>query len=696
MMHLLRKYTIVPKYVAFIFFCLLLHHASFAQNTVIEEIIEELASHSSEDDEDYSAIIENLSFYLENPLNLNDASIEDLERLYFLSEHQMESFLDYRARHGKMTSIFELQLISGFEMETIQKMLPFVQVVSIDKTEIPKLKEMLRFGRQRISAETKFLLQKQRGYLPEIQKDTILDPKYQGNNMKHLVRYRFNYKTKLYAGFTAEKDPGEKLGFDKNKYGFDFYSFHIQANDLGKFKAVILGDYQVKFGQGLVCWTGFGIGKSPDAINIRKKGQGVRYYSSTDENNFLRGLASTIKFNKLEITTFASHKRRDANLDLQSDTLEDQEERISSFLNTGYHRTITELNNRKALSETVYGARGSFGLENFKAGINFIAYHYHIPLNASDKPYKLFEVTDKENFNVSVDYTYFARKFYVFGEAAMARNGSIAILNGLVTRIVPQLSFSILQRYYQKDYQAYYAGAFAEGTRVNNEQGLYYGLVFFPLGKLKISAYADSFKFPWLKYNIDAPTTGQEYLVQADFNLNRNLTMYFRWRSETKGINLSGVSETLRPVIDRNKQNFRYHISYRLNDQIAFRNRVEMVQFEKNGDYQYGFMILQDVNLDFDKLPLSVDLRYSLFDAPYDARIYAYENDLLYNFSIPAYSGRGSRFYVLLRYKWASKLDFRFRYSHFLFTDRDFIGTSYDRIEGRMKSELKFQLVYRI
>jgi hypothetical protein len=695
MIHVFDKYVIVIKFVALTFFFLAANHLIFAQNTVIDEIIEDLAANSSEEDIDYLAVVEQLAYFLENPLNLNEALIEDLERLFFLSEFQMESFLNYQARFGKMVSIFELQLIDGFDAETIQKMLPFVQVLDTDKPESFNLSQMLKYGRQRVSAETKFLLQKQHGYLSQIQKDTVMEPIYLGNNMKHLIRYRFNFKSKLYAGITAEKDPGEKFNVDGTKLGFDFYSFHFQANDIGKLKSLVVGDFQVKFGQGLVCWTGFGIGKSPDATFIRKKGQGIRYYSSTDENNFFRGFASTLKFNKLELTAFFSHKGRDANLMLQPDSIEDEQERISSFLNTGYHRTYSELANRKSLMETVYGARTSIGFQNLKAGVNFIAYHYSVQPNRSDKPYKYFELADNQNFNISIDYTYFARKFYVFGEAAMAMSGSVAVLNGLVAKIAPQLSFSFLHRYYQRGYQANFASAFAEGSQVNNEQGLYYGLVFFPLGKLKISAYADSFKFPWLKYNIDAPTTGNEYLIQADYALNRNLTMYFRWRSETKGINHSGATETLRLVVDRNKQNFRYHISYRLNNRIGLRNRVEFVQFEKSGIYQYGLMILQDVNLDFDKLPISIDLRYALFDAPYDARIYSYENDLLYNFSIPAYSGRGSRFYILLNSKWSTKLEFRCRYSHFIFTDRDEVGTAYDKIDGRLKSELKFQMVFR-
>jgi hypothetical protein len=106
-------------------------------------------------------------------------------------------------------------------------------------------------------------------------------------------------------------------------------------------------------------------------------------------------------------------------------------------------------------------------------------------------------------------------------------------------------------------------------------------------------------------------------------------------------------------------------------------------------------MLLQDVSFDFKTIPLSFDLRYCLFDATYDSRVFAYENDILYNFSIPAYSGRGSRFYLLARYRIGKLFDLRIRYSQFLYANTKVISSGYDEIQGNIKSELKFQVVYR-
>jgi hypothetical protein len=669
----------------------------YAQNPVIEEIVEELASNSENEDLDYSDIIDDLNYYLENPLNLNDANIESLEKLHFLSEFQIENLLEYLTTKGPMKTIFELQLIEGFEIETINKLILFVKVADPGVKEKDKLKDIFKYSNQKISAQTGFILQDQSGYFPENVDDSLQNrpAKYQGNNMKQSFRYRINYKTKFYAGITTEKDPGEKLGFESNKLGFDFSSFHFQANDMGRFKTIIVGDYQARFGQGLIFSTGFGLGKSPNAINIRKTGQGLRYYSSTDENNFLRGFATTLKFGKAEATFFISHKKIDASL-TEADTIGQTDESISSLTNTGYHRTESEMQNRKLIKENIFGTSLAFGFERSKIGINFITYQFDLPINESAKPYKLYDFSGNINFNASVDYSVFARKFYFFGEAAVSKNGAIAVLNGMVTKIASQISFSFLHRYYQVDYQANYAGSFGENTKVSNEQGLYYGLIFYPVRKLRISAYADAFKFPWLKYGVDAPSHGTEYLINTDYTINRNISMYFRWRCETKQDNVSQAGENFNTVINQNRQNFRFHISYRVSQNIGFRSRLEKVIFSKDDINESGYMILQDINFDFNKIPLSFDIRYCLFDASYNTRIYAYENDLQYNFSIPSYSGKGSRFYVTAKYNLKRKIIFGIRYGNFIYSDRNVIGSGYDEIEGNKKSEIKLQLIWTI
>ena len=668
----------------------------FAQNAVIEQIVEDIASKSDNDDADYTSLVEDLTYYLSNPLNLNTADLENLEKLQFLNELQIENLLNYIASKGGMKTIYELQLIESFDIETIRKMLPFVNVIEIKQEEKLKTDKVIRYGNHRLLAETKFLIQDQKGYTPEIDisGNSSLATRYQGNNMKYLLRYRFNYKNKIFAGITTEKDPGEKLSFNKNLYGFDYYSFHFQIKDLGIIKNLAVGDFQVKFGQGLILWTGFGMGKSSNVLNIRKKGQGLRFYSSTDENNFMRGIGTTLKFGKFDYTLFFSRKKIDANLN-QADTIENEEE-ISSLQNSGYHRTLSELEDRKVVDETIFGSKIGLSLKHFKMGINFVAYQFNYDMLKSDKPFKYYDFTAKQNYNLSFDYYYNYKKVSLFGETAIGKNGGIAIQNGFVCFIVPQLSFSLLHRYYQKEYQAYYSNSFSENTKISNENGIYYGLEFHPVRRITLKAYVDSYQFPWLKYGVDAPSQGNEYFVQANFSLNKNVDMYFKWRNESKATNIFSDNKNLNILENEKKESYRFHISYRISELVSLRNRIEISHFQQKENNQKGFMIYQDINFDLKRIPLSLYFRYAVFDATYDARIYSYENDLLYNFSVPVYSGKGSRFYAMIKYKATDDIELRFRFSQFFYPEQETIGTALDEIKGDMKSEIKLQFVMRL
>ena len=88
-----------------------------------------------------------------------------------------------------------------------------------------------------------------------------------------------------------------------------------------------------------------------------------------------------------------------------------------------------------------------------------------------------------------------------------------------------------------------------------------------------------------------------------------------------------------------------------------------------------------------------VNFRFGLFDTDYNARIYSYENDILYGYSIPAYVGKGFRTYFNIRYTVVENfIDIWIRYSQFGYVDKENIGTQLTEINGNNKSEVKLQM----
>jgi len=259
--------------------------------------------------------------------------------------------------------------------------------------------------------------------------------------------------------------------------------------------------------------------------------------------------------------------------------------------------------------------------------------------------------------------------------------------------IAPQVSLSVLHRHYEKNYQSNYGNAFAESSKANNESGLYFGIEVYPIKHWKISAYYDTYKFPWLSNSADAPSEGVDYFAQADFNPIRSVSMYFRVKYEEKQVNQS-TEEGLKELVQEESFKIRYHLSYNLSKQLSLKSRIETSRYQKaENNSEYGYLVYQDIFYSLIRIPLSINLRYAVFDTDtYNARIYAYESDLLYAFSIPAYYSQGTRFYFNLKYSITKNIDLWVRYSQSYYSNLNVISSGLSEIQGNTKSEIKAQI----
>ena len=117
----------------------------------------------------------------------------------------------------------------------------------------------------------------------------------------------------------------------------------------------------------------------------------------------------------------------------------------------------------------------------------------------------------------------------------------------------------------------------------------------------------------------------------------------------------------------------------------------------ENNKTEKGYLVYQDVVFNKIGKPLSVTFRYALFQTDsYNARIYAYENDMLSSYSIPAYYDRGSRFYIMLDYNITRKIEIWLRYSQTFYDNQTVISaSSLNEIQGNTKSEIKAQVRFK-
>ena len=661
------------------------------RETIISRI--ENIAERSERELDYSDLLDGLYFYLEHPLNINYARFDDFKQLLFLSDFQINKIIEYRNTYGDFLSVNELQAIEGLDPETINLLLPFITVSSSKPSYSLKPKNIFKYGRNNLFIRWGRVLQEQKGYqhLPDSLKGIKPNSFYLGTPDKLYFRYGFNYNNRVRFGLLGDKDPGEGFFNSSQPNGFDFYSAYGWIADLGVVKKIVVGDFHAEFGQGLTLWTGLAFGKSPDAVNIKRNARGIRPNTSVNENLFLRGGAATIELGKFEFTGFYSHKKIDANAVLV-DTSDRQIDFVTSLQQSGYHRINSELANKNVLGETLLGGHVEYRNNFLRIGATGFQTNFAAPLENDGQQYKKFYFSGKENLNYGLDATLLVGKFNFFGEFSMSQNGGTAYLAGMQAALSPRVYLSLLYRNYGTDFQNLYGMAFGESGHNRNETGFYSGILLRLHKRWTFTGYADLFAFPWLKYRVDAPSKGHEYLAQLNYQVQRDVEAYLRFRSERKSIN--AADETVVPKIDETlRQSFRLHVSYAVLQFIILKNRLEIMRF-KVGDhpFDYGFLLYQDVLIRPPQKPFDVSFRYAVFDTDtYDERIYAYENDVLYAFSIPAYYYRGSRFYVMLKYKVSRWLDLWLRIANTRYDNRRTIGSGLDEIDGNNRTDVKIQ-----
>ncbi|MGK7396327.1 MAG: ComEA family DNA-binding protein [Candidatus Cyclobacteriaceae bacterium M3_2C_046] len=660
-------------------------HPAMDDHQVIEQIIEEYFSSPSESD-NYEEVFEAFFYNYENPLNLNEANMEDLHSLYLLSDQQIQTFLTYRDEFGELLSIYELIYLEGFDPKLIQQLIPFV-VVSPGKV---KRRSILTTA---LEDKNNFLLIRSASILENKQGYTDLPDsvsQYLGSADQLYFRFRANQRNNFSLGITTEKDPGESLKRHalKKNYGPDFYSGHVFLYNRGPFTKIALGDYRLQFGQSLVLGNGFSLGKGGEAVqSIRQNATGLQPYSSATEFGFFRGIATSLGKKQLATTVFYSNKNNDASI------VEDQN-LAGSIKKTGYHRTHNEYLDKKSLNEQNAGTNIKYRSKNyrFQLGYTLLTTWFNKQVVPGKNYYSQFKFSGKNLWNSSIDYRYNWKNIYLLGETAVSGEKGWATMNGLLAHLSSEFQSALLFRHYNRRYSSFYSSAFSESQN-QNETGTYLGFKYKPSSRLSMNFYVDTFKFPWLKYNVAAPSTGQEVLYRFNYSFASASLVYLQIKHEQKQKNLKSTATDTPGDIQKNSLLINY--DYKTGKIISLKSRLQGSSFRSADKQVSGLALVQDLNFNFETIKFYT--RLALFDAKdFENRQYVYEHDLRYTFSFPFYYGQGTRIYILSQVNLSPKITFWIKYARTSYYDREVIGSGLEQIEGSRKTELKMQVKYHL
>jgi hypothetical protein len=669
---------------------------SYSQDVIpdsFEDNIEQFAE-NAETTPDFSDLTDELYSIQDHPFNLNNTNVFELKKIPFLNDRQIANLLNYIQTYGTFVSIYELQAVEGFDSATIERILPYLTVASGPEKYPLRVKDLAKYGRHQLFLRYQQILQKQKGYNVN---DSILNKNpnagYLGSPQSYYFRYNYNYYDRISLGFSGAKSAGEEFFKGSEPYGMDYYSGYLCVHKIGSFlKTLILGNFQVDFGQGLTLSSGLSFGSLPGSGNSKRYAGGIRPSLAVNGNSFLRGGAATIVLKRFEASVFYSNHKRDGNISTV-DTLSGRVNEVSSLTETGYHRLPKELENKNSVRESIYGGNVNFRNDFMSIGLTAFRSLWSACLSPTVYPYNEFAFSGNENFNTGMDFQFLYRNVYFFGEFGRSENNGIAYLGGFLANPDPAVTFSAIYRDYQRNYQDLLSNAIGQNSVKGNEKGFLVNLSTRLLPGLGVSGYADLFAFPWLKYRTDFISSGTEYKVQTDFSIGKT-AMYLRFRQKTKQINASQTPGLISVSSNLKASALRYQIEWPFLRDVRMNNRFEFLENQQDGiANHYGYLVSQDITYKPEGRSLSITFRYAIFDTySYNERIYSYENDVLYGSSVPAYEGKGIRFFLLINWSPLRRLEIWFRYAQTFYTDRNTVGTGLEQIDGDLKSEIKLQV----
>lgn len=657
---------------------LLIMPVNNAQNPSVDLLEDVMVDISVNNDEgetiNWENIVEELSERIQQPINLNTATKEQLEQFPFLSDLQIENLLAYVYINGQLQTIYELQLVSEMDRETIRYLLPFVCAQPVNnKSPLPTFKNIFKYGKHELLTRLDIPFYTRKGY----------ENTYLGPPLYHSLRYGFRYKENIYAGITGEKDPGEPFGALHDKQGYDSYSYYLFINRIGRLKTLALGNYRLSFGQGLVMSTDFLMGKSAYLPSFTFRSGGIRKHASTDEYNYFRGIAAAVDLNKyFVLSAFYSHRSMDEVV---------QNDEITSIYKSGLHRSQKEADKKNAFVSQMTGGNITFIKNHLKLGLTGIYYFFSHPYEPSLRPYSKYNLRGNRFYNVGLEYMYRWHRFSFQGETAVGKKG-FATLNKIQYSPVQGAHLLLVHRYYTHDYWAMYARSFGESSSVQNENGWYLGGEVTPFRCWKLFASIDLFSFPWWKYRISKPSQGVDGLLQATYTPHQKMTMYLNYRYKRKERDLSGTDGEI--TLPTHHHRLRYRLNYSPGQLFTFRTTADYNHFHSLGKLPVqGYQITQMMTFSLPHFPLNASLQGSYFHTDdYDSRVYVAEKGLLYTFYTPSFQGKGFRMAVHLRYDLNPHWMVIVKFGQTFYQDRNEIGSGYDLIASNKKADLQMQL----
>lgn len=699
----------------------------FADNYTAETDAAQATENEEGEPREYCTLAE-LEEMSTSPLDVNTATRQQLMALPFLTTEQIDSLLSYRERRGQLVTLGELQFISRWDYDARRAFSLFAYCAKRDKEMSLTRSERLRqaFTRGKYELETRldipfYTREGQRRKMSEADLHAHASSLYLGSRIATTTRFRYNYRGRVRYGLTLQKDAGEPFGC----YGakpFDYQSFYFYYKPKSERWTLLLGDYDVHLGQGLVYGHAFMTsrsllthalsGSNGGSNNAQwRSGSRLTPHTSADETRYLRGVAGSAdlwrdeaRSRRLSLTLFASLRAIDGRC--EGDT-------VRTLLTTGLHRSLTERDRRANVKQFVAGGRLAFTYgRHLQIGVNALYLHFDHFVCPTPRLYNRTYFHGTTGTGTSIDYQFSTPVLYGrnthkvteyilrgMGELAIDHDGHLATTHALQL-VASTFSLTLQARSLAKAYAAPYADALVQNSHTQNEQGLLLGAELTPSTQWLFQVYGDATLHRAPVYRADTLSHRYEAGAQVTFTPHEGHRWTLRYRLRSAQQNLPAdlreyfsspleyaLLHTLRLAYDctlpaRGKAYWQWHTAA----DLSLYNRQSATACT------IGYMLSSRL-----KFVANERWNVALFAAyfktdDYYTRLYATPPRLRHASTFSAFAYHGYSAAAVANYTLSTWLDFGLCFSLMHYFDRDTISTGMAAIHSHNKPDLSLQV----
>jgi len=498
---------------------------------------------------------------------------------------------------------------------------------------------------------------------------------YVGSPVQSYQRVGLYANDHISGALLMKKDPGER---NLN----DFSSGSLALRNFGPFSKLILGDYFVEGGEGVMLWRNVEAGKGSNVVApAMRTGRGLMPYQCGSESGFFRGIGGQISFGRSSLILMASRTPENASLDSLG--------RVSGMYSNSYFRTVAELQKKHDLTEQLLGGRIQWALsDNVVLGSTYYSTQFS----------RTYLVDHGDVFGgtslsmASIDYQMKSGISSYFGEWSTS-NRAMGGISGIALTPSQSLTFVASFRSYPRSFISPHGRGF--GERSSDETGAYMGLSVRLHEHLRFSSYIDCYSFSSVPFSLFG-SVGRDMLIQSEFIPHRRIQLSLGYQlkrtSEDKSVlTAAGLTDRIPSV--RDAQHLKMDIAVRVSPMLLVRSRFEEVILNDSpsGEQQKGWLTYHDLKARVAG-GMSANLRMIFFETEsYDARVYELERDLTGVCSMPGLYGRGMKWYILILWPLTDFMQVGLKYSELLRDDVKRIGTGEDQLPANRDRRIGLQ-----